>query len=68
MFGYDFVKQPKFPKSKANVRASCLAEIYYIHKDDMKDILQSYPKFASKFRELIQLNYDLNDENEVNIS
>ena len=65
IFGYDFVHQPKRPKSNANVRAASSVEIHYIHKDDMNQILRMYPKFAKSFRETLNIGFDLNDEGEV---
>ena len=65
IFGYDFVHQPKRPKSNANVRAASSVEIHYIHKEDMNQILRMYPKFAKSFRETLNIGFDLNDEGEV---
>ena len=65
MFGYDVINRPVRPKSKANIRAVSLVEIYYIHKDDLIDILETYPKFARQFSEAFEHSCDLNDLEEV---
>lgn len=64
-FGLNIEETHKRNKSKANVRAEQLAEIHYIEKDDILEIMELYPKFAKIFKRTCKHCYDLNDPDEV---
>ena len=65
MFGFDMVNVLDRPKAKADVKAVTLAEIHYISKEDLLDIMETYPKFATQFRDTFTHAFDLNDTEEV---
>lgn len=66
-FGFNIEDDLTRQKSKANIKAERLAEIHYIEKDDLLEILQLYPKFAKAFKQASKHSYDMNDPEEVGV-
>ncbi|XP_025096460.1 potassium voltage-gated channel subfamily H member 6-like isoform X3 [Pomacea canaliculata] len=62
VFGENMCKYATVGKSSCNVRALTYCDLHKIHRDDLLEILDTYPEFADLFIRNLEVTFDLRDE------
>lgn len=61
VFGENMCKYATVGKSSCNVRALTYCDLHKIHRDDLLEILDTYPEFADLFIRNLEVTFDLRD-------
>nr|KAG5693503.1 hypothetical protein BaRGS_006205 [Batillaria attramentaria] len=61
VFGENMCKHVTVGKSSCNVRALTYCDLHKIHRDDLLEILDTYPEFAEQFIKNLEVTFDLRD-------
>ena len=61
VFGENMCMYVTVGKSNCNVRALTYCDLHKIHRDDLLDILHTYPEFVEDFIKNLEVTFDLRD-------
>ncbi|KAK7109365.1 hypothetical protein V1264_013415 [Littorina saxatilis] len=65
VFGENMCRHTTVGKSSCNVRALTYCDLHKVHRDDLLEILDTYPEFADEFIKNLEVTFDLRDEERV---
>ena len=68
VFGENVCVYQTIGKSTCNVRALTYCDLHKIHRDDLLDLLEMYPDFASHFSTNLQVTFELRDVSRLSSS
>jgi CRP-like cAMP-binding protein len=61
VFGENMCRHATVGKSSCNVRALTYCDLHKIHRDDLLEILDTYPEFSDDFIKNLEVTFDLRD-------
>ena len=61
VFGENVCEHQTIGKSSCNVRALTYCDLHKIHRDDLLEIFEMYPEFATHFSSNLQVTFELRD-------